>query len=92
MAKFKFDSRKLEQAVMEAADGAVRARANQLQQLVDSLGASHRGRPVDDVKVALRSGWQAATGDGDITDPELTQWATHIANGRPIHIQYDGLK
>lgn len=91
VSSFSFDRRDFERVVRQAADEAVRQRANALQGLVDALGRTHEGRPVDEVKVALRTGWQSATGDGDITDPELAEWATYISQGRNIHIQYDGL-
>lgn len=90
MSSFKFNPRDLERAVLQAADGAVRQKANDLQGVVDRLGRTHQGRPVDEVKVALRTAWRSATGDGDITDPRLTQWATYISEGRRIKIRYDG--
>lgn len=91
MSSFKFNPRALERAVLQAADGAVRRKADNLQTVVDNLERTHQGRPVDEVKVALRTAWRSATGDGDITDPELTQWATHISEGRHINVRYDGL-
>ena len=91
MSKFSFDARAVERAVMELAEPAVRKIADDLQRLVDDLAASHAGRPVDEVKVALRSRWQQSTPDGDITDPELTEWATAISEGRAPRVQYDGL-
>lgn len=92
MSSFSFNPRDLERAILQAADGAVRQKANDLQAVVDNLGRTHQGRPIDEVKVALRNAWQTATGDGDITDPELTQWATYISEGRSIRIQYDGVQ
>lgn len=91
MSSFSFNPDDLERVVRQAADGAVRQKANDLQAVVDNLGRTHQGRPVDEVKVALRGAWQNATGDGDITDPELTDWATYISEGRHIEIRYDGI-
>ena len=81
MASSKFDSKKFDKAVRNAANEAVQARADDLQKLVGRLSSTHKGRPVNEVKTALQSGWRQVTRDGSITDPELTTWATAISPG-----------
>jgi len=77
---------------LEDADSAVRARADELQKLVNRVASTHRGRPVSEIKSALRAGWRRVTRDGDLTDPELTRLATAIHDGTRVNIRYDGLK
>jgi len=55
------------------------------QKLLDALASSHAGKPLEEVKAALRSGWQGL--GGDLTDPELTQYAECVKEGRRIEIR-----
>jgi hypothetical protein len=70
-------------------DAAVRAAAESfttgLQQAVDDVSATHQGRPVEDVKPALRERLRQVPG-ATVDDPKLSEWAGYISNGRPINL------
>ena len=83
--KFNFDADALQRVVKQAANDGVRKIAADYQLLLDGLASSHAGRPLDEVKDALRAGWQQR--GGDLTDPELTQYAEYIKEGRKIEIR-----
>jgi hypothetical protein len=90
MSGFKFDERALEAAVKKTANEGVRKIAAQHQALLDGLLDTHSGRPLDEVKEALRSGWQKL--GGSLGDAELTQYAEYIRDGRRIVFQPQELK
>jgi len=77
-AQFKFDQGAIDRTVQDAMRGAKR----DLQRSFDDLGRRYRGRPVNEVKAALRDvlrreGW-------NVSEPELTEWATTISEGTRI--------
>jgi len=53
------------------------------QKMFDSLLRRYKGRPVSEIKAVLRREWSRV--GGSISDPELTEYATHISEG--THIQ-----
>ncbi len=79
--ELKFD----DDALRRLAKQVTEAKAEELQAMVDGVVAANAGQPVEEVKVALQTAWEQ-TG-GTISDPELTQWATAISQGRLIVIQ-----
>jgi len=81
MGNFKFDQR----AIDEFAKEAVKNEAKRLQKMMDDLVRRYQGRPVAEVKSALAREWKKD--GGSITEPELTEWATHISEGTHIKIQ-----
>jgi hypothetical protein len=81
MSNFQFD----QGAIDKFAKDAVKGEANRIQKLMDDLLRSYTGRPVSEVKVALAREW--SKGGGNISDPELTEYATHISEGRHIEIR-----
>jgi hypothetical protein len=80
MTEFKLDKRAIDQLGKDLA----KQQASELQKMFDRLERSHRDKPVDEVKRALKSEWER-TG-GKITDPELTSYATEIAAGTHIRV------
>lgn len=85
MAKFKFNPGALEQIGRQAVDRFNR----QMQPDLDSLFDRYHGQPVDVVKTALASEWQAKT-NKPLPEPQLTQWANLISNGRRIVLRNGG--
>lgn len=74
-----------EKAVQSAALDGLREIANDYQRMLNRLGRQHGGRPVGDIKPILRREWRRI--GGDITDPELTQYAQHISDGVQIQVR-----
>jgi len=79
-----FDPRKFEAAVKRQMNDGLARYAASLQAALDGVHARMAGRPVDEVKHELQSAWRTATGDGDITDPQLTTFASAIAKGQRV--------
>ncbi len=76
--RVQIDQRALDRVVKDA----MREAQRQLQRTFDELGRRYQGRPVAEVKVALKAA--LARGGGNATDPELTEWATAISEGTRI--------
>jgi len=76
---FTFDKRGMEKLAKEA----VRDVAKEAQRVFDRLGSSYEGKPIAEIKPALRREWRRVLG-GDITDPDLTEYAEHISAGTRI--------
>jgi hypothetical protein len=79
------DSNDFERQLNKAVQGALGDRAKEYQRLIDSLGRRFRGRPVSTIKPTLQREWKRL--GGSITDPELTEYATHISNGTQIKMK-----
>ena len=62
--------------------GAVRDVADDYQKMFDRLGRQYKGRPVNEVKAALRREWSRL--GGTISDAELTDYAQLISEGTRI--------
>lgn len=54
------------------------------QQLLDRMGREYRGKPVSEIKAALRAEWKKL--GGDLTDTQLTEFAKRINKGTPVVI------
>lgn len=85
MVDFKFNPGALEQIGRQAVGGFIR----QLQPALDSLFDRYQGQPVDVVKPALSAEWRAKAGK-PLSEPQLTQWATLISEGKRIVLQNGG--
>jgi len=81
MSDFKFDQRAIDKLAKEL----VKDEAKKLQKMMDDLLRRYKGRPVAEVKSALTREWKKD--GGKITDPELTEYATHISEGTRIKIE-----
>jgi TRAP-type C4-dicarboxylate transport system substrate-binding protein len=81
MSDFKFDQRAIDKLAKEA----VKNEAKRLQKMMDDLLRRYQGRPVSEVKSALAREWKKD--GGKVTDPELTEWATEISEGRRITVK-----
>ena len=82
MANFKM-SPGWEKELEEAVKPALKDIASDYQKVFDSLLRRYKGRPVSEIKPVLRREWSRV--GGSISDPELTEYATHISEG--THIQ-----
>ncbi|MGW8955852.1 hypothetical protein [Streptomyces sp. NPDC055709] len=88
MAKFKFDKSAARRLVQKRTEEL----AQKLTRDLNALVPTHQGRPVDEVKEAIRSVWTRSTGGGSITDPELTQFAESIAGGQRVAVRAGRMK
>lgn len=84
MANFKMSpgwEKELEKAVRPA----LKDIASGYQKMFDSLLRRYQRRPVSEIKPVLRREW--ARVGGSISDPELTEYATHISEGTRIQMR-----
>jgi hypothetical protein len=82
-----FDPRRFESNMKRQVNDGLRRYAAKLQAALDGLHQHMAGQPIEQVKAELRSTWRAATGDGDITDPELTRFAQAISDGQRVVLE-----
>lgn len=73
--------KELEKAVRPALKGI----ASDYQKMFDSLLRRYKGRPVSEIKPVLRREWSRV--GGSISDPKLTEYATHISEGTRIQMR-----
>lgn len=74
-----------EEGMRRAAEEAVRKMATQQTRDLDQLRKQYTGRPVEEIKPALE---QLFAGyDGNITEPQLSDWAQLIHDGTHIEMQ-----
>lgn len=71
-----------ERDLMKLAQGAMNDTATKYQRMFDSLSREYTGQPVSVIKPVLRGHWRRL--GGNISDPELTEYATHISDGTRI--------
>lgn len=84
MANFKMSpgwEKELEKAVRPA----LKDIASDYQKMFDSLLRRYKGRPVSEIKPVLRREWSRV--GGSISEPELTEYATHISEGTRIQMR-----
>ncbi|MFN8119060.1 MAG: hypothetical protein U0R67_05775 [Micropruina glycogenica] len=84
MANFKM-SPGWEKELEKAVKPALKDIASDYQKMFDSLLRRYKGRPVSEIKPVLRREWSRV--GGSISDPELTEYATHISEGTRIQMR-----
>lgn len=84
MANFKM-SPGWEKELEKALKPALKDMAADYQKMFDSLLRRYKGRPVSEIKPVLRREWSRV--GGSISDPELTEYATHISEGTRIRMR-----
>ncbi len=84
MANFKM-SPGWEKELEKAIQPAMKDIASDYQKMFDSLSRRYKGRPVSEIKPVLRREWSRV--GGSISDPELTEYATHISEGTRIQMR-----
>jgi hypothetical protein len=61
--------------------------AQDLTTRLNALVPQYTGRPLDEVKQAVRTAWESGSSGGEITDPHLTAFAEQIAAGGTVTVQ-----
>lgn len=79
--RFKLNERGLKKFIQ----GAVQDVAAEYQQMLDSVLRRYQGHPVAEIKPVLRREWNKI--GGNISDPELTEYATYISEGTRIQMR-----
>jgi hypothetical protein len=77
------------QAAMAAM--AIKAVQGRFQPILDGLTQEFGGQPVAVVKEVLTQRWAAGNEGASIGDPQLTNWATAISEGRRVVLTADEL-
>jgi hypothetical protein len=83
-AKFTM-SGNFERDLKKQVQSAVNDVAADYQRIFDDLGRRYKGRPVSQIKPALKRAVEAR--GGKFTDPELTRYAEHISKGTTIKMK-----
>jgi hypothetical protein len=77
-----------EQQLQDQIADRMRPVAADLQDAMDAVADEYAGQDIDEVKPALTAAWTAATGgEGELTDPELSQFAEQIASGGRVEVR-----
>lgn len=74
-----------EKELERAIKPAIKNIASDYQKMFDSLSRRYKGRPVSEIKPALRREWSRI--GGSISEPELTDYATRISEGTRIQMR-----
>lgn len=88
--KFEFDQKAFERAIRQDAEAHVRDVSRDMTREFDRLHAQYVGRPVAEIKPALKRVWEM--GGGSITDPELTEYAQMVSDGTKITFEAGPIK
>lgn len=70
-------------------DMAVRAMSERYQPILDGLHDEFAGRPIDEIKPVLARRWAEGNEGASITEPELTNVAQAISDGKRV-VMTDG--
>jgi hypothetical protein len=73
----------------EIGDQAVKAIQARFQPVLDALHAEYAGQPVDTIKPVLAQRWADANDGASITDPDLTNVAQALSDGKRV-VMRDG--
>jgi hypothetical protein len=65
-------------------DMAAKAMGERFQPILDSVFNEYVGQPVEVIKPALSQRWAAGNDDASIADPELTNVAQAISDGKRV--------
>jgi hypothetical protein len=71
-------------------ESKLREMVQRTQRALAHVNEQYAGHPVDEVKVALASAWAASNDGAAITEPDLTEVASLISNGKRVWIEDDG--
>ncbi|WP_329125990.1 hypothetical protein [Streptomyces sp. NBC_01353] len=85
MAKFKFDKRKLQKVVNQAAQAKGDELADQLTADLNALSPACIGRPVDEVMVEVQRVWRRRMSTA-LREPKLTEFAEKLAGGGSVRV------
>lgn len=88
--KFEFDEKAFERAIRKDVEAHVRDVSREMTREFDRLHAQFAGRPVAEIKPALKRVWEK--GGGSITEPELTEYARMIGDGTKVTFEAGPIK
>jgi hypothetical protein len=57
---------------------------------VDAISGEYAGRSINEIRPALAARWAAANKGASITEPDLTNVATLISQGKRVWVESDG--
>lgn len=83
--EFQFDQKAFERSIQKEAEKHVQELAREMTQEFDSLFDNYAGKPVSDIKPALKRSWEKS--GGSISEPELTDYAQLISDGTRISFE-----
>lgn len=84
-----FNEADFNKAIMEAAESGVRDMADEMNRDLAKMAERLKDRPLDEIKAELVRYY--GDRDGEISDPELTEYAEVLQEGGSITFEYDGL-
>ncbi|MFB7239340.1 hypothetical protein ACFCXK_31740 [Streptomyces sp. NPDC056269] len=85
MAKFRFDKRKLERVVKQAAQAKGDELTAQLTTDLNALNPACTGRPMQEVKTKVQQTWRRRM-PNDLPEPKLTEFAEKLAAGGTVRV------
>lgn len=88
--KFDFDPKAFERAIRKDVESHVQDVSREMTREFDRLSAQYAGRPVAEIKPALKRVWEKD--GGSISDPELTEYAQMISDGTKIEFEAGKIK
>ncbi len=80
----------IENAMRTAVQQGYEESAREFKQLIAGLERTHAGKPVDEVKGAVRTAFRRA--DITASESEITDYATAISGGTKIEIKVEPLR
>lgn len=84
-----FNEEDVNKAIMEAAESGVRDMADEMNRDFAEMARRLKGRPLDVIKAELVRYY--GTRDGEISEPEVTEYAEILQEGGSITFEYGGL-
>ncbi len=84
-SRFEFDDRAFRREVDKEVRKSLEEVRKNYQRLFERITTRYQGRPLEEIKRVLRTEWRRE--GGDITDPDLTEYAQAISEGRRIEVR-----
>jgi len=88
--EFDFDPKAFERAIRKDVEAHVQGVSREMTREFDQLSARYAGRPVAEIKPALKRVWEKD--GGSISDPELTEYAQMISEGTRIEFKAGSIR
>ena len=85
MAKFRFDKRKMEKVIKQAAQAKGDELTAKLTADLNALNPACTGQPVDQVKTQVQQVWRRRMST-DLAEPKLTEFAEKLAAGGAVRV------
>lgn len=89
-SSFQFNEREFKRLMETEAQSAVNDLARQQTVELDQLRQRYVGHPIEEIKPALQRLF--AKDGGNITDPELSEWAQLISDGTRIELKPEKIR